>query len=354
MQITTEFKIRKTTSSRIHEVDFSHLEFGKHYTDHMVIVDFKNGEWQTPEIIPFANLSLSPVALGLHYGQTVFEGMKAFRMHDDRINVFRPYRHHERFNISLSRMCMPQVTEELFVQGIHKLMELDGSWVPSEAGSSLYIRPFMFASEPRFGVKVSEEYKFLVVAGPVGPYYAKPLRVKVEVEFSRAPKGGTGYAKCGGNYGGSFYPAQLAKKEGYDQVIWTDAAEHKYLEESGTTNIMLVMNGKVVTPPLSSSILDGVTRDSILALATDLGYETEERSISLDELYKGLKNGTLTEAFGAGTAAVIAPIKTICIYDENLDLPAPDANTFMMQVKKKLTAIRHGLEPDVYEWNYIL
>jgi branched-chain amino acid aminotransferase len=174
----------------------------------MLVADYRNGEWQAPAIMPFSNLSLSPVTLALHYGQTVFEGMKAFKMTDGRISVFRPYKHHERFNISLNRMCMPAVSEELFVHGIHKLIELDHAWVPSAEGSSLYIRPFMIASEARFGVKVSDEYKFIIVAGPVGPYYSKLLKVNMEMEFVRAAKGGTGYAKCGGNYGGAFYPTQ--------------------------------------------------------------------------------------------------------------------------------------------------
>jgi branched-chain amino acid aminotransferase len=354
MQLTSDIKIRKNAASRISEVDFKNLEFGKHVTDHMLVADFENNSWQTAEIMPYAPLSLDPVTLALHYGQTVFEGMKAFRMKDGQVNIFRPYKHFERFNISLTRMCMPNVPEELFINGLHKLIALDQEWIPGEEGSSLYIRPFMFASEARFGVKASASYKFMIVAGPVGPYYSKPLHVKVEREYVRAAPGGTGYAKCGGNYGGAFYPTQLAKDEGYDQVIWTDAVSHNYLEESGTTNIMLVISGKLVTPSLSSSILDGVTRDSILTLAADLGYETEERAISVDELRNALKNETISEAFGAGTAAVIAPIKSIGIDGIIFELPPVNNSQLMMMVKKKLSDIRRGYEPDVHEWNYLV
>jgi branched-chain amino acid aminotransferase len=280
--------------------------------------------------------------------------MKAFRMKDGQINIFRPFKHHERFNISLTRMCMPPVPEELFIHAIEKFAELDQAWVPSSTGASLYIRPFMFASEARFGVKVSEEYKFIIVAGPVGPYYAKPLRLKVEREFARAAKGGTGYAKCGGNYGGAFYPTQLAKEQGYDQVIWTDAAEHKYIEESGTMNVMFVINKTIVTPALSSSILDGVTRDSILTLATDMGYAVAERPVSVSEIKIALEDGTMREAFGAGTAAVVATIQTINIDGEDFDLPAWDESSFMMKVKNKLSNIRYGTEADLHEWNYMI
>lgn len=352
MNITDEIAIQKASTSKIEEVDFNHLEFGKYTTDHMLVADFKQGEWQPPAIVPYSNLSLNPVTLGLHYGQTVFEGMKAFRMKDGRINIFRPFKHLERFNISLIRMCMPVVSEELFVTGMHKFVETDRDWVPSAEGASLYIRPFMFASEPRFGVKVSEEYKFIIVAGPVGPYYAKPLRLKVEREFVRAAKGGTGYAKCGGNYGGAFYPTALAKEEGFDQVIWTDAIEHSYIEESGTMNVMFVINNTIVTPALSSSILDGVTRSSILTMAADMGYAIEERSVSVAEVKSALQQGNMQEAFGAGTAAVVAPIISISVDGENFVLPGWDESSFMMKAKRRLSNIRRGIEADVFEWNY--
>ncbi len=354
MQLTSDITITKSSESRIHEVDFSHLEFGRHTTDHMFVADYKNGEWQSPQIIPYSNLSLNPVTLALHYGQTVFEGMKAFRMKDKRVSIFRPFKHLERFNTSLTRMCMPNVPEDLFIHGIHKLVEIDRAWVPSEEGSSLYIRPFMIASEERFGVKVSDEYKFIIVAGPVGPYYATPLRLKVEREYVRAARGGTGYAKCGGNYGGAFLPTQLAKQDGYDQVMWTDATEHKYIEECGTMNLLFRINDLIVTPTLSSSILDGVTRDSILTLAGNMDFEIEKRQVSVEEISEAFKGNIMREAFGAGTAAVVAPVQTINIDGEDFDLPAWNEESFMMQVKLKLSNIRRGVDADNYEWNYII
>lgn len=351
---TADIIVKKAKRSRIREVDFSALEFGKYVADHMLICDYKDGEWQLPQIVPFANLSLSPATLALHYGQTVFEGMKAFRMHDGRINIFRMDRHYERLVRSLSRMCMAVLPEQVFMDGLQQLVDVDSNWVPDEDGSSLYLRPFMYASEAKFGVKVSEEYRFVVFSGPVGPYYAKPLRVKVETEYIRAAKGGTGAAKCGGNYGGAFYPAMLANKAGYDQVLWTGGRDNKYIEESGTMNVMFVIDDVLVTPPLSDSILDGVTRDSLLTLANDLDYKTAERAVSVAELEFAFRNGTLTEAFGAGTAAVVAPIQTINIGGRDFSLPAYNQDNLMNRIKQRLEAIRTGRQADAHEWNFVI
>ena len=235
-----------------------------------------------------------------------------------------------------------------------QLIRLDKAWVPSAQGSALYIRPFVFASESRFGVKVSDEYRFIIFTGPVPSLYANPIKVKVETQYIRAARGGTGSAKCGGNYGASFLPTQIARSEGYDQVLWTDSKENKYIEESGMMNVMFVINNTLVTPPLSDSILDGVTRDSLLTLASDLGFKTEERQISIDELKTAFKNGTITEAFGAGTAAVVAPISVICIDDIDYSLPLYNANNVMFQIKKKLDDIRFGIAEDIYNWNCIV
>ena len=311
METIATIKTRRTTNSRISEVDFNHLEFGKYISDHMLVCDYAVGGWREPQIVPYANLSLSPSALALHYGQTVFEGMKAFRMKDGRINIFRIDKHYERFVRSLNRMCMAAPSKEIFVEGLSQLIRLDEAWVPAQSGNALYLRPFVFASEARFGVKVSEEYRFIIFTGPVPTLYADPIKVKVETEYIRAAKGGTGFAKCGGNYGAAFLPTQQARKEGYDQVLWTDGVEHKYIEESGMMNVMFVINDTLVTAPLSDSILDGVTRDSLLTLAKDLGYKTEERPIAVAELEKAFRDKTITEAFGAGTAAVVAPIQVI-------------------------------------------
>lgn len=351
---TADIIIKKAKRSRIREVDFTSLEFGKYVADHMLICDYKDGEWQLPQIVPFANLSLSPATLALHYGQTVFEGMKAFRMHDDRVNIFRMDRHYERLVRSLNRMCMAVLPEHVFMEGLQQLVDLDSNWVPEEDGSSLYLRPFMYASEAKFGVKVSEEYRFVVFSGPVGPYYAQPLKVKVETEYIRAARGGTGAAKCGGNYGGAFYPSMLAKQAGYDQVLWTGGRDNKYIEESGTMNVMFVIDDVLVTPPLSDSILDGVTRDSLLTLANDLDYKTSERPVSIAELEFAFRNGTLTEAFGAGTAAVVAPIQTINIGGRDFNLPPYSHESLMHRIKQRLEAIRTGRQADTHEWNFVL
>ena len=354
MTLTANIPVQKTTHSHIGEVDFSNLGFGKYVADHMLVCDYANGTWQTPQVLPFGNLSLSPTTLALHYGQTVFEGMKAFRMDDGRINLFRVHRHHERLAKSLSRMCMAIVPEEVFVEGLKVLIALDKDWVPTAPGTALYIRPFAFASEAKFGVKVSDEYKFIIFSGPVAGAFQKPLRVKVETEYVRASRGGTGAAKCGGNYGGAYYPTKLAKEAGYDQVLWTDARENKYIEESGMMNAMFVIDGKLVTPPLSDSILDGITRDSLLTLATDLGIPVETRPVAIDELEKAFRQHTITEAFGAGTAAIVAPIGTININGVDYHLPAYDDKAIMFRLRDKLELIRTGKEPDIHNWNFVL
>ena len=277
MEIISKIAVRKVIHSGIREVDFENLEFGKYVADHMLVADYSDGEWGVPAIVPYADISLSPATLALHYGQTVFEGMKAFKMSDGGVNIFRIEKHQERFTRSLGRMCMPAVPEELFVEGMAQLIQIDKEWVPEKEGSALYIRPFMFATEAKMGVKVSDSYRFLIFTGPVPTLYSEPIRVKVETEYIRAARGGTGFAKCGGNYGGAFYPTQKAKELGYDQVLWTGGKDNRFIEESGMMNTMFVIDGTLITAPLSDTILDGVTRDSLLTLANDLGIPTEER-----------------------------------------------------------------------------
>ena len=354
MEVTADIPVRITAHSKLNEVDFKNLEFGKYVADHMLVCDYANGAWKTAQVLPYANLSLSPATLGLHYGQTVFEGMKAFTMKDDRINIFRMDKHYERFLKSLDRMCMAPVPKEIFIEGLMRLIELDKGWVPTESGSALYIRPFMYASEAKFGVKISDEYRFIIFTGPVPGLFAKPIKVKVETNYIRAAKGGTGFAKCGGNYGGSFYPAKLAKEEGYDQVLWTGGKDNACIEESGMMNAMFVINNTLVTPPLSDSILDGVTRDSLLAIANDLGYPTEERPVSIVELEQAFKDKTITEAFGAGTAAVVAPIETIHINGVDYSLAPYSENSVHNKLKNQLELIRSGQIADVHEWNCIV
>src|SRR6185369_3136740 len=352
--MTAPIPTERVKKSRISTVDFSNLGFGTYISDHMVVADYKNGEWQEPKIVPYGEMMMSPAILALHYGQSVFEGMKAFKTKEGKVTIFRPQRHHQRFNKSLERMCMPAISEELFINSLSALIEVDEAWIPTSEGSSLYIRPFMFANEARLGVKISDQYRFVIMTCPVAPYFTKPVKIKVEEEFVRAAEGGTGFAKCAGNYGGAFYPTMLAQKQGFDQVLWTDAKEHKYIDESGAMNVMFVLNGKLVTPVLTTSLLDGVTRNSILALSSSLGIEKEERRVSIAEIEEGLKKGTLTEAFGVGTAAVVSSIASISIHGKNYELPPVGADSFQLRAKKKLNDIRMGIEPDTHGWNYVV
>jgi branched-chain amino acid aminotransferase len=354
MIMTEKISVRKTARTRIRDVDFDNLDFGKIISDHMLTSEYKNGEWGAPYIMPYGDIVFSPTILALHYGQMVFEGMKAFRMKDGKISIFRIKKHYDRFAKSLERMCMTNVPFEIFSQGLIDLIKVDSAWVPSSEGAALYIRPFSFASEERFGVKVSDEYRFIIFSGPVGPYYSKPLKVKVEDLYMRAAPGGTGFAKCGGNYGAAFYPLQLAKKAGFDQVLWTDGSADLNIEESGTMNVMFVINDTIVTPPLSDSILDGVTRDSFLTIAKDKGYKIEQRKIGAKELADSLEKGILTEAFGTGTAAVVAPIQSIFIKGKDYQVPEIRETGIMATVRDTLKAIRLGEVPDKFGWNTII
>ncbi len=329
------------------------LPFGKIPTEHMFISEWADGDWQGARIVPFGELTLSPLALCLHYGQTVFEGMKAFKMEDGRINIFRPEKHYERFVKSLERMCMPVVPYELFIQSLDSLISTDRDWVPGDADGALYIRPFMIATEARVGVKVSDEYLYMVVATPAYAYYTEPLNVKLETNFSRAADGGTGAAKCGGNYGGAFYPTQLAREQGFDQVIWTDARTHSFIEESGTMNLMFYWNGKLITTPLSGTILDGITRDSLLHLARQLDIRQETQPIYWMELEAALASGEKIEAFGAGTAAVIAPIRSININGNAYECYT-GADAVMFRLRDALDEVRKGKRADIHGWNHII
>lgn len=354
MELTTGINIRKVAHSRINDVDFEHLEFGKQLSDHMLVGDFYDGEWHDAQIVPYANLSLSPATLAFHYGQTVFEGMKAFRMDDGRVSIFRIDKHYDRFVKSLERMCMAVPPKEIFTEGLKQLVALDSAWIPAQQDCALYIRPMVIATEQFFGVRVSSEYRFIVFTAPVPAFFSKPISLKAEVNYIRAAKGGTGFTKCGGNYGGAFYPTQLAKQDGYDQVLWTDAAQHRFIEESGMMNIMFVIDDKLITPPLSETILDGVTRDSLLTLARELGVSTEERPISLTELEISFREHTIQEAFGAGTAAVVAPVKTININGRDLHLPESTDEKLSTRLKRKLERIRSGKDDDIFHWNHIV
>jgi branched-chain amino acid aminotransferase len=350
MVVTDKISIQKTGTSRLNQVDFSNIPFGKIYTDHMFLADYKNGEWTNQRIIPYGYMPISPATPALHYGQSIFEGMKAIRNENNEILVFRPYDNWQRLNKSGYRMCMPHLPEEIFIDGLRTLIELDKNWIPKAEGSSLYIRPFMYSADEYIGIRPSEYFTFQIILCPVGAYYSTPVKVKVETHYTRAVAGGTGYAKAGGNYGGAIYPAKLAQDKGYHQLIWTDGIEHKYIEESGTMNVMFVINNKLVTPALSDSILAGITRDSVLKLAKHLGIETEERKISVQELREGLENGTVTEAFGAGTAATIAHIELVGFDDKDFYLPPIENRKISNLIYKELDALKRGHAPDPFIW----
>jgi branched-chain amino acid aminotransferase len=354
MELITDIRIQKVRQSRLPEVDMNELPFGAFVSDHMFLCTYKDGAWQDPAIVPYQNLSLSPATIALHYGQSIFEGMKAFRMQDGRINIFRIEKHFERMSRSMKRMCMPVPSYELFEQALELLVRADKDWVPASEGSALYIRPLIFASEAKFGVKVSDEYKWIIMTSPAGPLYQKPIKVKVERQFIRSAPGGTGSTKCAGNYAGALYPTQKAKQEGFDQVIWTDAISHEQIEESGMMNLMFVIDGKLITPPLSDTILDGITRDALLQIARDQGIETEERPVRISEIRKAFEEKRITEAFGAGTAAVIAPIGLISIDDQVYSLPEITGSSVQIQLKEELEAIRLGRKEDRHGWNHVV
>ncbi|HEU5145896.1 MAG TPA: branched-chain amino acid aminotransferase [Chryseosolibacter sp.] len=345
-----KIELTKVKRSRISETDFSDLPFGKVYSDHMFMADFSNGEWRNLRIVPYGKIQVSPATPALHYAQSIFEGLKAYHGLTNEALLFRPLDNLRRMNISAERMCMPSLPEDLFMESLHELIALDRAWIPTATGASLYIRPFLFSSDEYIGIRPSQSFTFMVILSPVGFYYSTPVRVKIETHFTRAAQGGTGYAKTGGNYGGAVYPAKLAQDEGYHQLIWTDAKTHEYIEESGTMNVMFVINGRLITPALSDSILAGITRDSVLRIARGWGMPVEERRVSVAEIVDALEDGSLDEAFGVGTAATIARIETIGFEGTDYKLPAPQSNDFSNKVYEELDGIKHGTRPDPFGW----
>ncbi|WP_236972873.1 branched-chain amino acid aminotransferase [Membranihabitans marinus] len=335
------------------DFDFDHFIFGKTPTDHMLVMEYSEGKWGAAEIAPFGPLNLSPFTLGLHYGQLVFEGIKAFRSVSGQVSIFRPRTHLERMNHSLERMCMPTIDVEVVLAGLKELVATDQKWVPLREKNdiALYIRPLVVATEARLGVKISSEYKLLIMCTPIRKYYTKPLKVKLERQFVRAAQGGVGFVKCAGNYGGAFYPTFLAQQQGFDQVIWTDASTHTYLEESGTMNIAIYFDGKLITPIGGDSVLKGVTLDSVLQLAVDHNVEVEQRPIAYTELLEYLKGRRRVEIFGVGTVAVVAPISHIEI--EGIEYTSyVGGDGFMYQLESWLSDIRLGRTNDDHNWNY--
>lgn len=348
---TLSLKITKTENSGITAVDWDNLPFGKVFSDHMLIMEYKEGAWQQPEIKPFESFSLHPATSAIHYGQSIFEGMKANKTVNGDILIFRPDMNEKRFAESCVRMCMPMLPEGMFTELIRRTVELDKDWIPNKEGYSLYIRPFMFATDDFIGIKPSETYKFVIFTCPVGAYYSQPVNVKIEEYYTRAAEGGVGRAKTAGNYAASLYPAKLAQEQGFHQLVWTDAKEHKYIEESGTMNIVFEIDGKLITPSEDSdTILRGVTKRSVLEIAKSWGVEVEERKVTVEEIVEGLRAGKVTDAFGAGTAATIAHIAKIGFRDEIFELPAVETREISNKIKDYLNDLKTGRIADEFNW----
>ena len=342
-------KVTKTANSRLSTIDFNHLGFGAGLSDHVFICEYKDGAWGEGEIQPYGALKQGLGLHALHYGQAVFEGQKAYRQTDGTIAVFRPEKNWERLNKSGTRMLIPEIPKEIFMEGLIELIRLDSEWVPRGANTALYLRPFLFASSEFVAARPSEEYTFAIVTSPVGELYTQPVKVKIEQHFTRAAQGGVGFAKAAGNYGGAFLATRKAVQDGFNQVLWTDHAEHAYLEEAGTMNVAFVVNGTLLTPALSDRILEGITRESILTIANDWGLQVEERRISVAEIVAAAKDGSLQEAFGMGTAAVVSPIDGLGHEGEIFPVPSPNDGV-AMKVKNALADIRYGRAKDHYGW----
>ena len=352
MIAATDINITKVEHSKLNELNLNNIPFGKYFTDHMLEMDFEDGEWKQPEIKPYQPLLLAPSLAALHYGQAIFEGVKAYRHADGEAYIFRPLDNLKRLNVSAERMQMPQVPEDIFMEGLRLLIELDKNWIPDQPDHSLYIRPFMFSSDEMIGVRPSEKYKFMIILSPTGPYYTAPMRIYVEEKYVRAVPGGVGYAKAAGNYGAAMYATAEAKKIGYDQVLWTDAFEHKYVQECGTMNVFFIIGNTAITPGLESgTILAGVTRNSAITVLKDMGFTVEERPLSIDDIIDAHKAGLLYEVFGTGTAATISLIKELRYKDYVMEFDT-DRWKAAPELKRQLNGIRYGEIPDTYGWMF--
>ncbi|MBQ8831651.1 MAG: branched-chain amino acid aminotransferase [Oscillospiraceae bacterium] len=350
-----DIKIEKTACPK-EKPESSTLGFGKKFSDHMFVMEYKEGEgWKNPRIIPFGNISLSPASTVFHYGAEIFEGMKAYRTPEGKIQLFRPYENAKRMNNSAERICLPEIPEEDFVQALVELVKLEADWVPSEPETSLYLRPFTIANDPFLGVHPATEAIFMIIASPVGSYYKEglnPVSIMIETEDVRAVRGGTGYAKCGGNYGASLRAGKKAEEKGYSQVLWLDGVERKYIEEVGAMNVMFMVGDEVITPALTGSILPGITRKSCIELLRSRGYKVTERQFSLDELKEACENGTLKEAWGCGTAAVVSPIGKLVIGDETYVINNNEIGAVTQELYDTLTGIQWGKIEDTFGWVY--
>ncbi len=349
--IINDIEIIKTKSSKINEVDFDDLKFGSVFSDHMLVCDYKDGKWHAPKIMPYAPLTLDPSAKIFHYGQSIFEGMKAYKDDADNVWLFRPEDNCKRLNISAKRLAIPELPEAYFMEGLVALLQLDKDWIPTKDGSSLYIRPFVFASGQGFHASPADEYKFIICTAPSGSYFSGEVKVLIEEKYSRSADGGVGFAKAGGNYAGQFYPTQLAKAKGYQQVIWTDDHKHEYIEEAGAMNIFVRIGDTLITGPTSDRILDGITRKSIIELAKSENINVEVRKLTVSEVVEAAKNGELKEMFGAGTAAVISPISGFGYKGVDYDLPKLES-TYAEYLKKRITDIQTNKAEDPFGWRY--
>ena len=343
-------KIEINKKTKIDQIDFNNLDFGEIFTDHMFVCDYSNGKWNTPEIIPYQPISLDPSASALHYGQAVFEGMKAYKDINGKVWMFRPKENWLRLNKSCERMMIPSFPEDYFMKGLKKLISIDSEWVKSGDGNSLYLRPFVFANQPSVQAAPSKEYKFMIICSPAKSYYGNSVfNVLIAEKYSRAADGGVGYAKAAGNYGAQFYPTSLAQEQGYQQVVWTDADEHKFIEEAGTMNIFVRIGDTLVTAPTNDRILDGITRKSAIQIAKDMGINVEIRSITIDEIIEALKNKLLKEIFGAGTAVVIIPITGFGYQNTDYKLQSIK-DSYAIRLKKAITEIQYNISEDPYHW----
>ncbi len=345
-----KISITKSSNSRLPNVDFDNLPFGRTFSDHMFVADYKDGKWGNYKIVPFGKMEMHPAMMGLHYGQLIFEGMKATQKEDGTPVFFRPQMHAERLNKSAERMMMPPFPIDDFSNAIHTLVALDKGWIPKNEGSALYIRPFMFATDEFIGVRPSSTYKFVVFTGPVGPYYPKPISLITEQKFIRAAHGGFGEAKAAGNYGGSLLPTDIANKKGFDQILWLDAKEFKYVQEVGTMNLMFIIDDVLVTPSTTGTILKGITRDSILKICENKGIKFEERLVEIDEIVEAHLDGRLKECFGVGTAAVVSNVIKIKHGEVEMDLPPIEKRTIAAMLKSEINGIRSGRIKDKFGW----
>tara|TARA_Y100001934_G_C12382605_1_gene793373 strand:+ start:4159 stop:5223 length:1065 start_codon:yes stop_codon:yes gene_type:complete len=352
--VKTKIKINKTKSSRLKDVNFDNIQFGRVFSDHMFVADYADGEWKNFEILPFQNLDYNPAFNSLHYGQSVFEGMKAHLDSDNNVVLFRPMDNFARLNRSCERLCMATIDPQIMLDGLSELVKIDKEWIPKTEEGALYIRPFIFATDQYIGVAPSETYKMVIFTCPVNKYYDTAVKVKVEDVYSRAASGGTGFAKAAGNYAASLLPAKIAKEEGYDQLIWTDSIEHKYIEESGTMNLMVIIDGKIITPPAGETILGGITRKSVIDIARDLGYPVEVRQISVDEVIEAQQNGTLEDMFGTGTAVTITHISGFGRSGVDYNLPPVSERKISSHLKNELEAIKRNKKDTYPEWLVIV